>query len=394
MVDEQVTPKESPEKSDVGSGPVRAERYDLAMAWSATTLLGVASIRLVPDSWGFKAMLIPVALMGLYLWFAVTRTNRSLQRVADSVYFMGFLWTMSALVIVLTTKEQMVASDIYRAFGVALIATTVGMFLRLVLLQFYRTTEDQEQEAADEIHKRIEALSSALIRCQSAAEDSLLKLAKGIDVEGAELVVSLADTRKALRRSSALFDKVADQIDSTTQRSAQALDDSMLVLLSGLDRVSASVERIDVPPKMFVERLEKATAEVTKIVAPLVVSATEAIGTLHKAVDDLGMAMSGLPGNTKWASLLGELRSAAQDATAAFNGLSERARESGEAFKGTVTASSAATDQLKSLTTSLGAAESALGVVKKDTQLVTTALKEVVDFASAHFDASAPGTTA
>src|SRR5690606_10474889 len=90
------------------------------------------------------------------------------------------------------------AVHLYRAFGVALIATGMGMFLRLALLQFYRSAEDQESQAVDELDKRLAALLQTLSDCERAVRGWVDEFAGGVRAEGNQLVESITDTRKAI----------------------------------------------------------------------------------------------------------------------------------------------------------------------------------------------------
>src|SRR2546425_116979 len=120
---------------------VRAEQHDLALAWMAAAVLGGLAISLIPERVGPWRMLAPLGAMAAYLLFAFTRSQHSTPRVADSAYFMGFLWTLWALINVLVWHPRLKATELYVAFGYALLTTASGMFVRLALLQFYRTLE-------------------------------------------------------------------------------------------------------------------------------------------------------------------------------------------------------------------------------------------------------------
>jgi hypothetical protein len=111
-------------------------------------------------------MSAPLVTMVAYLAFAKSRSHYSTPKVADSVYFMGFLWTLWALIDVLVWKPQLTAAQLYIAFGYALTATTAGMFLRLGLLQFHRTLDEQQAGAVDTLDERVGQLLAELDACQ------------------------------------------------------------------------------------------------------------------------------------------------------------------------------------------------------------------------------------
>jgi hypothetical protein len=68
-------------------------------------------------------------------------------QLADSLYFLGFLWTLWALIDCFVIHEMSIAQAVFRAFGYALVTTASGMFLRLLLLQFrYGDGASDQQE--------------------------------------------------------------------------------------------------------------------------------------------------------------------------------------------------------------------------------------------------------
>src|SRR5207247_7766732 len=63
---------------------------------------------------------------------------------------------------------QIKADQVFIVFGYALVTTSCGMFLRLLVLQFQQTLPDQVVEARDAIDQRVKAVTEELGRCQEA----------------------------------------------------------------------------------------------------------------------------------------------------------------------------------------------------------------------------------
>lgn len=134
-----------------------------AIAWVGTCIAGVLAIFLIPD---VRGVLFAVALLIIYAIVGSFGKKTEIEKFADSVYFLGFLWTMSALIHVLYTN--IAANQVFYAFGYALTATAVGMFLRMVLLQAFVTVPDHLRDAQLDIDQRLQNFS---YQVSQAAQD-------------------------------------------------------------------------------------------------------------------------------------------------------------------------------------------------------------------------------
>src|SRR5262249_44366707 len=112
----------------------KAVSQDIAVAWAVVAVLGAVSISVSHNAQGQGRHFWPLVWMFAYLAFALTRPSRNTTRVADSVYFLGFLWTLYALIdnLIWRPSEDLGVKQILRIFGYALVTTAAGMFLRLL----------------------------------------------------------------------------------------------------------------------------------------------------------------------------------------------------------------------------------------------------------------------
>src|SRR4051812_25500926 len=114
----------------------------LGIAWAISVLLGALMISANGSSSPGR-LIIPVAIL---LGYAVFVYNRStslfaastpafqstiVAQLADSMYFMGFVWTLWALIDSFVIHRIDSSDAIFRTFGYALVTTAVGMFCRL-----------------------------------------------------------------------------------------------------------------------------------------------------------------------------------------------------------------------------------------------------------------------
>ena len=121
--------------------------------FSLSLLVGSVLILLnLPGAWGLSPA-IPVLLYGVSLRLASVYFDRRLSsQEKDSPYFLGFILTLVALLMVFLdlsdAAEMDVASIVGRA-GAAILVTVVGLFMRQLLV----TLEPDEEIAKDEFEK-------------------------------------------------------------------------------------------------------------------------------------------------------------------------------------------------------------------------------------------------
>jgi hypothetical protein len=81
-------------------------------------------------------------------------------QLADSAYFLGFLWTLWALIDSFVIKKA-TAQNAFQVFGYALVTTLGGTATRLFLLNFKYTPGDQAAEAQFTVERSLQIFSSA-----------------------------------------------------------------------------------------------------------------------------------------------------------------------------------------------------------------------------------------
>jgi methyl-accepting chemotaxis protein len=253
---------------DRPSGAInRGESGDLGVAWMVSAILGFACIWFSSGSSAASTValkwrsVLPVAVMFGYLIVGYKRQTRNTMRLADSVYFLGFLWTLFALIATLVRHgDDVSAGDVFVVFGYALVTTAAGMFVRLALVQFQRTVDDQLTDARDDIDIRV-----------------------GEFVEG-------------LKRATGVISQTAEQLNA--QRTS--LDGAMKQLEAqrtsvdgAMKQLEAKVRALDLPPdSLLSEAKALLVSEVKGVFAPAaqevtkVATSTRALGLSVVAVKD------------------------------------------------------------------------------------------------------------
>jgi hypothetical protein len=392
---------------------VLAERYDLAVAWMSAAVLGSIAISLVPESTGVIRMLLPLVIMCVYVGFALTRVRFSTPKVADSVYFLGFLWTLWALIDVLVGKQGLKAAELYVAFGYALTATAAGMFLRLALLQFFRTIDDQEEEAVDSLDVHVAKLTAELQVCQQAAaalttsagdalerwhQEFLARSTKAVDAvtrmsgdfssAGASLTGALGEIKTSVTATGRNFSTLEKRLGEATIKISERLGAAVEALEKRMLELVTRVEKIEIPPDVLTSELRKVTVATSASLQPLIELAAETLRQLKTSVEEVAAAVKRLPADE-------ELQSAVQGAaghlrlvSSACSLLADTAAKSDFALSGVTESAGKMATFVVQIEGSLG--ESMKGVaaelqnVRAAAKTVETALKDVVTFAGHH----------
>ena len=274
--------------SDRRDRPVASERQMhssvLAIAWMLAAIVGAGAITALSGQPVLR-LLAPLTIMLFYLYFGLNSPGRNTAKLADSVYFLGFLWTLYALInefIFLKSSLRNVEA-VSRIFGYALVTTAFGMFVRLALLQFHHTASDQMEEARDDLDIRLEALTSELTRAHTqlvswrtastesmrAFSEELQRAESGVRtrIEGVHVnaALALAGTVKEavlplveeLRNVTPLTRKMRTAV-STLEKVTSAAADG-LTLASGTF-VAKLTENVDVLDKALSGNLGRASA--------------------------------------------------------------------------------------------------------------------------------------
>jgi len=234
--------------------------------WAAAIFVGAVAIHLANELTAAR-LAIPMLIMLGYAWlgYGDARAEPSLSlratrisQLADSLYFMGFLWTLWALIDSFIFRGLSKDESVFRAFGYALVTTATGMFVRLLLLQFMFWSDDQ-QALAD---REIESSLTIFLKSVKDVGDSLSELKTNLTQVNKTHAKSIATANAAITRAteeklkeldSAIEGVVASitrradtlnkAVDAATQKAnaaAQHIDESTARAAAGAARAEAS----------------------------------------------------------------------------------------------------------------------------------------------------------
>lgn len=288
----------------------RIRSHNLATAWTVAVLAGAALISLsgrpISPSGELQLarLLLPLAAMVSYLVYGLSQEGRNTSKLADSIYFMGFLWTLYALIdsLLIHRGDQIGANTVFVVFGYALVTTGMGMFLRLALMQFQTTLPDQVLESREEIELRVASfvgqlnqaqgelarwrttahvaidawvrdLSDTTARVQTEVErlhqESVERVTDAIESEVAGLITALM----AAKQEIAALKTSVDSVNKQLGRGATALDKRFTALDQMFEERSRELERsvrqiatrlenVNIPEDLVVARFDAAWSRV------------------------------------------------------------------------------------------------------------------------------------
>jgi uncharacterized phage infection (PIP) family protein YhgE len=227
----------------------------LGFTWSVILLLGVVLILLGGPAAGRRLLLLTIFL-GVYFLYGLSLERKNVATFADSIYFMGFLWTLVALIDVLL-PGRLTAAMVFKGFGYALVTTAVGMFLRLVVLQFQESVPDRMIDAQREVEEAITAFTEEL---KEGAGDinRFRELAnKKLNEELDQLSQCLVSIRAEIQRSHT---QEADASVSAMRATADAVIEHLKDFEVPRDKLRAEANKVQQTFARLVARMEEATA--------------------------------------------------------------------------------------------------------------------------------------
>lgn len=207
---------------------------------------------------------VPVATMvvyGIYVLMTPRYRIRS-DRAGDSLYYLGFLYTMVSLAYSLYEfkKSDSDTTDVVTNFGIALATTILGLMLRVVYHQLRDDPFDVEHETRLELSQAASKLHGILMNLVS-------------DFDGVRVTISQV-VSEATEESKKRIASVAQQVEETTklqteylwkftEQAAEEMRQHYSEMLqasrsmtSAVKRIADRIDKVELPPNVIRDRLE------------------------------------------------------------------------------------------------------------------------------------------
>ncbi len=327
------------EEPEVSNDDSTLSHLKLGTAWLCATLSGIAALvySSITQMSPMATMLALAGLLAAYAGYGYVLPKKNTVRFADSLYYMGFLWAIFALIaaFILWPAPRLTTDAVLTTFGYALAATFCGMLLRLVVIQFQDTAPDRLVHAQEAVDRRVAALVQEINEATTEISSFRDRVAGDLGGTLRDLVRSLADVRE----------KIAEQHRMMAKAMSEGFESSLREILGQLSA-------IHVPQELL-------TAEVTKLIAAL---GKQGEG-FEKAAQDLETSLRRA---AETAAVLGDSlygSEAAQQVGTAINELSGKIKERTEQFVGMTTALEKSRTELDGQLNSLQSLRSAVSTV-------------------------------
>lgn len=296
---------------------------------------------------------------GFWVWYR-TRLLYNVEQIADSLYYLGFLFTLMALLFNLVpglsgAPDAPNTAMVLQRFGLALVTTIVGMGGRLYLIQFRREIADEEQEIHDQIAAAVHRLAHELDLSVGYLKDASAQVSRTF-IESANVAITsindVASTAsEALEKTAkAKRDATAEQIDEailTFQdaigKSAESMqrftDDTIGQTRRIIGNLESKLDSIEPPDDLFsgvrnmLGELEQSIEQTTAIIGGHAQSWNELILQIRDSVEGLKGLDSRIDGAQDMAEHMIMAKNAAQNLSTSLQDLNGAIRINLTAFE-------------------------------------------------------------
>ncbi|MCK9717632.1 hypothetical protein EWW49_17625 [Pseudomonas syringae] len=275
----------------------------------------------------FFGLVVPIAVMAGYWWVGNRirdnyDTQLTVAKFADSVYYLGFLFTVGSIIVCLIDIQSIGdnLSGMAMRFGAALVSTGIGMIARTLYIGFRADQDD----VAENIHEQAVKASENLAHMFEDAYQQLVMFRDNVIATSRDAVSSVqAQITEMSKQNMAQMD---NYFAHATERSNEAFaamlsdvkgaSDEMLTTISGLaQRSEQTLERME---SHSLEFGEKASARLEHTLFPDDLFAKK----LSPAIDTLADATDGV--NTSISALTDDVKTAARAVGTAIRGLNTK----------------------------------------------------------------------
>lgn len=297
------------EESGLSSDPSSLQdRIKLGTAWLCATATGIVALVYSTVS-QFSQTFTMVGLIGLLIAYAAygySLRKKNTIRFADSLYYMGFLWALFALIatFLVWPTPKLTADAVLTTFGYALVATFSGMLLRLLVVQFEDTLPDRLVHAQETIDRRVAALTQQI-------SEATMEIASFRERAASELGGTLRDLVRSLED---IRETITDQHRTMTTTMSAGFESSLKDILGRLAAIQIPQEILTTEVAKLIAALGKRGEDVEEAVQTLEKSLMQAADTVTR----FGNSLDGSEAAKRIGAAVNDLSSTIKDRTDEF----------------------------------------------------------------------------
>ena len=238
----------------------------------------------------YTSTIVLFGLMMTYL-FGIIFLNRKLntfvrdEQMGDSFYYLGFLYTLTALAVSLFTIDEDF-NDLLKNFGIAITTTLVGLIGRIVMSQFRESLDEMKEKAEAQISDSARKLNTQLSISINILKDQSVNISKNTDR-------ALQDSSLSLRRFMEENNKI---LQESTAKSKDVIDE----FNASASEVTSKISRINIPTgkfEKFQESVDGIVSTLNDLEAGLKKSSAES--EIHKVTENFKSLNSSISSQSK-----------------------------------------------------------------------------------------------
>jgi len=238
----------------------------------------------------YTSTIILFALMMTYL-FGIIFLNKKFntfvrdEQMGDSFYYLGFLYTLTALAISLFTIDENF-NDLLKNFGIAITTTLIGLIGRIVMSQFRESLDEMKEKAEAQISDSARKLNTQLIASIDILKNQSENISKNTDQ-------ALKDSSSSLRRFMEENSKI---LQESTAKSKDVIDE----FNARASEITSKISRINIPTGKF-EKFQESVDGIVSTLNDLEVGLkkSSAESEIHKITENFKSLNSSISSQSK-----------------------------------------------------------------------------------------------
>jgi methyl-accepting chemotaxis protein len=250
--------------------------------------IGSLVLALLAESFAgaYGSWLAATCMTGYFLFgMRLPPTARNTERFADSLYYLGFILTLFALLLAMTPSlnggHQPKSTDIIQQFGTAIVTTFIGMSLRIILIQLRPNVSDHEEDTRESIAKYVADLNKEV----TATVGEFTKFRTSVTDAMNE---TLKEFKKGLQDNST---GAGDALNTASIELLNRVKEATVTVQTAVADVADKLSKLDVPTDYISKRIGKAgdvlTADIDSLSSRISTSSTALASALEKNTENL-----------------------------------------------------------------------------------------------------------
>jgi len=230
------------------------ERLSIRHAFVAAIVAGVFCIILgIWFNSSVMSMILPLLVMGGYIYYVLNdEPDLPKSTIGDSFYYLGFILTLSSLVVSLVAlagSDGVNMNAIIGSFGAALTTTIVGLIARLFVTSFSVESRVRRERLEDEMERTITQFTLQLGVLTSQVNASITSVH--------------SNTNEAIESTLAKYQSVSSEVATGFKETMDDCSEKIQVSFHGL---STRIDAVEVKPDLITQPVGAALSKLIETI--------------------------------------------------------------------------------------------------------------------------------